>query len=262
MKFEKISRRKFVLSTLLITPMAALADAFWWENKWIRTRQIRVGNAKPTHRIVHFTDLHHKGDRAFLQRIVTEINALSPDLVCFTGDMIEEAKHLPEALELLREIKSPLYGVPGNHDYWAKVDFPAINECFKATGGVWLMNEQVTTADGKLCVSGASCSRWFKDPRPKFAAPRPGLKNLMLLHYPVFVENLSHQYDLILAGHSHGGQVRLPFYGSLLTPSATGRYELGLFQTPAGPLYVNPGLGWFAYPIRFNCRPEITVFEV
>ena len=70
------------------------------------------------------------------------------------------------------------------------------------------------------------------------------------------------KFDLILAGHSHGGQVRVPFYGPLLLPFGVGRYDMGLFHTASGPLYVNPGLGWFPVPIRFNCRPEITVFEV
>jgi len=68
--------------------------------------------------------------------------------------------------------------------------------------------------------------------------------------------------DLILAGHSHGGQVRLPFYGPLILPFGVGAYDLGLFQTSAGPLYVNAGIGYFYANVRFNCRPEITVFEM
>lgn len=68
--------------------------------------------------------------------------------------------------------------------------------------------------------------------------------------------------DLVLAGHSHGGQVRLPFYGPVFLPFGVEQYDLGLFHTPSGPLYVNPGIGWFPVPIRFNCRPEITLFEV
>ena len=66
----------------------------------------------------------------------------------------------------------------------------------------------------------------------------------------------------MLAGHSHGGQVRIPFYGSVIVPFLVDEYDLGLFQTKAGPLYVNAGIGWFSCPIRFNCRPEITVVEI
>ena len=67
------------------------------------------------------------------------------------------------------------------------------------------------------------------------------------------------RFDLILAGHSHGGQVRLPFYGALVLPWGVGRYDLGLFDTPGGPLYVNAGIGTYYFPYRFNCRPEVAV---
>ncbi|HWH70958.1 MAG TPA: hypothetical protein VNT26_16335, partial [Candidatus Sulfotelmatobacter sp.] len=91
----------------------------------------------------------------------------------------------------------------------------------------------------------------------------PNTRNILLMHYPAWVQRLgTEKYELILAGHSHGGQVRLPFYGAIYVPFLTEQYDMGLFQTARGPLYVNPGLGWFPVPIRFNCRPEITVLEV
>ena len=70
------------------------------------------------------------------------------------------------------------------------------------------------------------------------------------------------KFDAILAGHSHGGQVRIPFYGAMIVPYNTGKYELGLFNTKSGPLYVSSGVGWFYLNMRFNCRPEIVVFEI
>jgi hypothetical protein len=82
------------------------------------------------------------------------------------------------------------------------------------------------------------------------------------LHYPLMAERVTNKFDLMLAGHSHGGQVRIPFFGALMVPYWVGRYEIGMFQLPAGPLYMNPGIGWLSTPIRFNCRPEITVFEI
>jgi predicted MPP superfamily phosphohydrolase len=83
------------------------------------------------------------------------------------------------------------------------------------------------------------------------------------MHYPAWVERLGGQtFSLLLAGHSHGGQVRVPFYGPIFVPFGVGRYVMGSYQTGSGPLYVNPGIGWFPVPIRFNCRPEITVFEI
>ena len=258
MRASKVSRRRFLLGALLATPFLAVADAKWLEPDWVKTRRVRLGNGKPRHRFIHFTDVHHKGDRAYLLSVVDRINALSPEFVCFTGDVVEEKKHLPEALEILNGIKSPLYGVPGNHDYWSKVVFADIAKCFAVTGGGWLLDQEAVTQDGAFSVLGATCLTFKHAP----LQPNPTTRNIFLMHYPAWVENLgARKFDLVLAGHSHGGQVRLPFYGPLYVPFGVGRYDMGLFQTAAGPLYVNPGIGWFPWPIRFNCRPEITVFE-
>jgi len=82
---------------------------------------------------------------------------------------------------------------------------------------------------------------------------------LFLMHYPARVEHLRGQtFDLVLAGHSHDRQ----FYGPIMVPFGVGPYDLGMFKTEVGRLYVNAGIGWYPVPIRFNCRPEITAFEI
>ncbi|MGP8201269.1 MAG: metallophosphoesterase [Limisphaerales bacterium] len=258
MTFGKLNRRHFLLLSILAAPALACADANWLEPQWVRTRSIKLAKTKPTHRIVHFTDIHHKGDRPYLESVVRKINRLSPDAVCFTGDLIEESRFIPVTLEILQQIKSPLYGVPGNHDYWSHASFEAIGKAFAATGGAWLMDSQVTTADGKVHITGVTCLRG----KPAPLTPKPKGRNIMLLHYSLMAERVKNSFDLLLAGHSHGGQVRLPFYGAFILPYWVGKYDLGMFRVPAGPLYVNPGIGWLATPIRFNCRPEITVFEI
>jgi predicted MPP superfamily phosphohydrolase len=254
----KLSRRRFLVLAAMASPALVCADAEWIEPHWVKVRSIKLTQEKPTHRIIHITDIHHKGDRAYLESVVRKINALSPDAVCFTGDLIEEKKFVPEALRILEAIKSPLYGVPGNHDYLSQAVFGEFTKAFARTGGAWLMDEQAMTEDGKIQIAGATCLHGA----PSALAPRPGVKNLLLLHYPLLAERVKHKFDLMLAGHSHGGQVRLPFYGAVVLPYWVGRYEVGMFRLAAGPLYVNPGLGWLATPIRFNCRPEITVFEL
>ena len=259
MRCSRFTRRGFLLGALLALPGLAVADAKWLEPDWVKTRRIRLGAAKPRHRFVHFTDVHHKGDRAYLLSVIQKINALSPEFVCFTGDLIEEKKHLAEALEIFGGIKSPLYGVPGNHDYWSKAVFAEIGKCFAATGGGWLLDQEVVTQDRTFCIIGATCLTFKHTPRQ----PSPATRNIFLMHYPAWVEHLENlKFDLILAGHSHGGQVRLPFYGPVYVPFGVGQYDMGQYQTAAGPLYVNPGIGWFPWPLRFNCRPEITVFEM
>src|SRR5260221_13069213 len=116
MSRKLFTRRRFLVASFLTTPLLAVAaDTKFLEPEWVKVRRIRLGMSKASHRIVQFTDIHHKGDRPYLVSVVKQINALSPDFVCFTGDLIEEGKYLPEALEILGEIKSPMYGVPVNH---------------------------------------------------------------------------------------------------------------------------------------------------
>ncbi len=260
MKVPRLSRRQFLAAALLATPGVVFADAKYLEPTWLTTRQVRVGNGKPAHRFVHFSDLHHKGDRGYLKSVVEKINSLAPDFVCFTGDVIEVDRYLPEALEFLAGIKSPMFGVPGNHDFWSNVSFEPIRQCFNATGGAWLMDEQREIAGGKINLIGITCSH----DRRALLPLNPAKKNIVLMHYPAWVKKLGGQkFDLLLAGHSHGGQVRIPFYGPLIVPYGVDEFDMGLFQTTAGPLYVNAGIGYiYAYNFRFNCRPEITVIEI
>lgn len=251
-----LSRRRFLRRALLATPLLAVADAAAVEPHWLKIETLSLANGPVRHRFVHFTDVHHKGDADYLRRVVVEINRLAPDFVCFTGDLIEEAKFVAPALEILREIRAPLYGIPGNHDHWSGADFRPVSAMFAATGGAWLPNRQLTIRNGAINLIGL-------DRLPAQFATDPEQLNLLMVHYPEWADRLNGlRCDLILAGHSHGGQVRLPFLGALITPTQTGGYEMGRFETPGGPLYVNPGIGTFHLDVRFNCRPELTVFEI
>lgn len=252
-----MTRRWFLRGLLYGTPALVLADSLWIEPHWVAMRRLNLAAGPPRHRFVFFTDLHHKGDRRFLDAVVRRINTVSPEFVCFGGDLVEDNTHLADALEGLKRIQAPLYGVPGNHDYWSHADFDVIGEAFAVTGGHWLINEVVETEGGEVQIAGATCMK-----PPQFTL-REGARRVALIHYPLWIEKLGdYKFDLVLAGHSHGGQVRLPFIGPLITPFGVGKYDLGLFQTPPGPLYVGSGIGWFYLNVRFNCRPEITVIEI
>jgi predicted MPP superfamily phosphohydrolase len=254
------TRRRFLGLGLAASAAATALDARFVEPTNLKVRHVRIGPGASAHRFIHFTDTHHKGDRAYLQIVVKKINSLAPDFVCFTGDLVEEKKFLGEALDMLSGIKAPLFGVPGNHDYWSKMSFAPVFKCFAATGGAWLMDESRLIAGGRVNLIGSICKH-ANGPLP---ASQPGAKNILLMHYPAWVKKLGgRQFDLVLAGHSHGGQVRIPFCGPIFLPYSVDEYDMGLFQTPAGPLYVNPGIGYiYEYNVRFNCPPEITVIEI
>lgn len=250
------SRRRFLRRALWAAPFALAVDAAVVEPHRLRVQTVSLAQGTVRHRFVHFTDVHHKGDEKYLRHVVTEINRLAPDFVCFTGDLIEQAEFVAPALEILRGLRAPLYGIPGNHDHWSRADFRPLRERFAATGGAWLQDRQLTIRDGAINLIGL-------DRLPARFTTDSARFNLLLIHYPEWADQLNDRHcDLVLAGHSHGGQVRLPGIGALITPSLTGGYELGMYSTPAGPLYVNPGIGTFHFNVRFNCRPELTLFEI
>lgn len=254
----KISRRNFVRLAIYGTPFALFAEAKFIEPTRLKVSQLRLENPSAGLRFVHFTDLHHKGDRDYLLAVVDRINSLSPDFVCFTGDLVEEEIHLEEALEILGRVRTPLFGVPGNHDYWSGIPFEPVRRVFETTGGAWLLDES-REFKGKVNIVGLSCKQ-ENQPLPPL---NPTLKNILLMHYPAWADKLGgKKFDLLLAGHSHGGQVRLPFFGPLVVPFGVDGYDLGHFQTAGGPLYVGSGIGCFYLNLRFNCRPEITVVEI
>ncbi len=261
MKKVVSSRRWFLKSMILALPLVAVgAEGRLVEPTWLRVRQASIPDTKLGVRFVQISDLHHKGDLAYLRHIVALVNQLQPAFCCLTGDLVEEACFLPETLEALAGIRAPVFGVPGNHDYWSGVDFSMIRRSLRAGGGDWLLDEQCRVADGKIIITGSAGLNPSSIP-----APNPGNTfNLLLMHYPAWVKHIGNRpYGLILAGHSHGGQVRLPLVGAPFLPDNVDGYELGFYETPAGLLYVNPGIGYIGiYHFRFNCRPEITLFEV
>lgn len=253
---KKITRRTFLRTTVYSLAAAGTANAYFVEPEWLVVRKL-ILNKKPTIRIAHISDVHYNGDASYFSEVIDRINDISPDFTCFTGDLIDQRSFLRPALDILKRIQSPLYGVPGNHDYTSGASFSEIGTCFQTTGGAWLQNQEKIIIPNKLSIVGAATLN--ADPiRPPETPHR-----ILLCHYPAIVDKLEgRSFDLILAGHSHGGQVRMPFVGAMVLPYGVGPYVKGLYQTSSGPLYVNVGIGVIGFPVRFLCRPEITVIEI
>lgn len=254
---SKITRRKFLGLTALALPAALGANAGFIESTTLRVTKLKLPGGPGDCRFVHFTDFHYKGDASYAAEMVRTINELAPEFVCFTGDLVEDARFAPEALGFIRQIRAPVFGSPGNHDYWSQVPFPEFERAFEATGGSWLVDRSLVLPEHDLELVGMGA----RGPLALTAACAG--RRLLLMHYPGPARTLQeHRFDLILAGHSHGGQVRLPFLGALIVPHGVGPYDLGYYDTPAGPLYVNAGIGTYRIPVRWNCPPEITVINI
>jgi predicted MPP superfamily phosphohydrolase len=251
-----MTRRKFLRLGALAVPAALGIDARFVEPTALRVRQLQL-NPSGNCRFVHFTDFHHKGNVRYAAEVVRTINGLAPEFVCFTGDIVEQRRFADEALGFIRQIKAPVYGCPGNHEYSSGISFRDCEATFAGTGGAWLMDRNLVLPQRDLEIVGMGIIG-LKDVPPLQASRR-----LLLMHYPRVADQLGDRhFDLILAGHSHGGQVRLPFWGALIVPRGVGRYDLGYYKTAGGPLYVNAGIGTYRLPFRFNCRPEITLITI
>ena len=245
-----------VVGLTIILMAVFLLEAVLIEPRWIQVTHVSLSD-EPTHTLVHISDIHYKGSSAYLRRAVERINKLNPDFVCLTGDIIETEDMLVEAVDLLCEINAPLYVVPGNHEYWARADLTPAKELISDQGGALLESEEVMHFDNNVQILGDSRIPW-----DYAAALAPGRKHIFLTHYPDKANQLTNaSFDAILAGHSHGGQVRVPFYGALVRMAGAREFQQGLYETDTGPLYVNRGLGTFFLDIRFLCRPEITVIS-
>ncbi|MFC1524825.1 metallophosphoesterase [Planctomycetota bacterium] len=217
-------------------------------------------------RIVQISDLHcDKKTRNELE-LTQLINSLNPDIIVFTGDALNTPEALPTFKKTLKSLKASIgkYAVRGNFDiwYWSKLDL------FSDTGFRELTQDSISLVkDGEeFCITGLSCaeSSGYTDilksvSRDKFS--------VFLYHYPDLLEDVEGlNVDLYLCGHTHGGQVALPFYGALITLSKHGKkYESGKYHVGNTILYVNRGIGMEGGSVprvRFWARPEITVFDI
>ena len=218
---ESMTRRKFLRLGALAVPAALGIDARFVEPTALRVRQLPL-NPNGNCRFVHFTDFHHKGNVRYAAEVVRTINALAPEFVCFTGDIVERRHFAEEALGFIRQIKAPVYGCPGNHEYSSGISFRDCEATFAATGGSWLMDRNLVLPNYDLEIVGMGIVGLKNVP------PLPAHRRLLLMHYPRVADHLGdRRFDLIQAGHSHGGQVRLPFWGALIVPRGVGRYDLG-----------------------------------
>ena len=251
-----MTRRRFLYLSVLGVPTALGIDARLVEPTALRVRELAL-NPNGKCRFVQFTDFHYKGDTDYASRVIAKINALQPAFVCFTGDIVEDKSFADEALGFIRQIKAPVYGCLGNWEYSSGISFRDCEKAFAATGGAWLMDRNLVLPEHDLEITGMGIVG-LRDVPPLQAGRR-----LLLMHYPRVADHLGdRRFDLILAGHSHGGQVRLPFWGALVLPQGVGKYELGYYKTRGGPLYVNAGVGTYKIPVRLNCPPEIALITL
>jgi uncharacterized protein len=228
--------------------------------------------------IAQISDFHYAAytEPFFVKRIVERVNRLKPDVVALTGDFIslsvwskERTVHFAgECAEQLSRLESPVrYAVLGNHDCGSKLYARAVTSSLEEHGIPVLDNRSVPLErDGaRLWFAGigdALCGNVKLD--QAIPALRSSQEPLILLgHEPdVAPKVIPYNVDLMLCGHTHGGQVRFPFVPPMFLPELGQHYVEGLYHLGPTQLYVNRGIGTVNLPFRFNCPPEITLITL
>lgn len=227
-------------------------------------------------RIGQLSDIHlvEWTEPWFLKRAVARLNDLKPDMVVLTGDFVSRGprdvevarRAMPVGAEALGALQAPLrYAILGNHDTF--VDSDLVVDSLKARGIPTLVDTHVSidVRGDRLWLCGVNDPGTRTPNLTAAVPPHPKAPVILLAHEPDYADGVrAHKrgplIDLMLSGHTHGGQVRLPLIGPLVLPPMGQRYVQGRFSFPGMKLqlYVNRGLGTTGLPFRLDCPPEIT----
>lgn len=267
------SRRGFLGSAGLAAGALVAAKSWYWEPRDVRVEELVLPLAKlpPGRelRIVQLSDLHLDRLTGYFERVAALANDLQPDLLLLTGDYLEQARNLKGVRKFLELLKARHggYAVQGNWEYWARLEGENLRRQFARAEVGLLINERVDLdiQDTPLSILGLDYPSTADNLTALQQHIDPRRVNLLLSHVPAFNhEALGSAVDLILCGHTHGGQVRLPLLPPVYLPRYSGRFISGLFRVgpAATPLYVTRGIGTSVLPVRFLCPPEITLLRL
>lgn len=246
---------------------ALLLEPFWLQMERVR---IPLGHL-PSHltglRMAFLSDLHRGAnvDESLIARAVNMVLETSPDLVLLGGDYVTgSADYADSCARELARLRASLgiYACLGNHDYWT--DAERVAETLQRAGVRVLRNQGLVVMDG-LWVAAVD-DVWEGQPSLESALRRmpTGATAVLLAHEPDFADRVAAdgRVALMLSGHTHGGQVRIPFLGPPILPYLGQGYAAGLYRLGQMTLYVTRGVGLIAPPVRFNCRPEVTLLTL
>ncbi len=276
-----ISRRTFLVRLLATAGVLAcgaaggsgyarLVEPHWPQVTRLTVSLPALPRAMDRLTIAHLSDLHHGpyvpiGD---VRRAVALTNSLRPDLVALTGDFISDdsiyASPCADALAGL-QARYGSFACLGNHDHWHGAR--AVVAGLHSTGVRLLLN-QAAPVGGEgtgLWIAGVDDIWEGLDDLERAMADVPdAAPTVLLAHEPDFADAASASQSIVLqlSGHSHGGQVRLPFYGALIVPPYARRYPMGYYRVRQMALYTSRGIGLVAPPVRLNCRPEIALITL
>ncbi|MES0360744.1 MAG: metallophosphoesterase [Anaerolineales bacterium] len=223
------------------------------------------------YRIVQISDFHLGSwlDEQDLGQIIDIVNQLKPDLIAITGDFVNSnpGRYSPVLLQTLSKLfaKDAIVAVLGNHDHYSEPDI--IRDVLRESNIIELNNRvyPIQRSSSYLYFAGVDDHLTKKDDLQNVLNQIPDESTAILLaHEPDYadISSMSGTFDIQLSGHSHGGQICLPYFGSLYLPRYGRKYSSGIYRINGMVLYTNRGLGTSWLPFRYNCPPEIAIFTL
>lgn len=283
---KKISRRSFLKRTFgSLLSLFGLGAGGYYYSREIEPKLLDVNHHKIINpsipssfnrfKIVQFSDTHlgFQYNAQQLKKLVKKINSLNPDIIFFTGDLMDTPNQYNEAniiIPLLKELEAPFgkFAIYGNHDHGG-YGTDIYKSIIEESGFNLLLNshQQIELIDGSsFYVIGIDDAMLGKpDIRTAIKGVPDDSYKILLSHAPDLADEAQNfNIQLQLSGHSHGGQVKIPFAGALVIPPYAEKYKEGFYKIGSTPLtlYVNRGLGTTRLPFRFLCKPEITVYSL
>ena len=279
---SRISRRGFLIAAgASAAGLALYAGEIGRHEIDVIERPISVRNLPDSfhgYRIVQISDIHFDEftEPYFLREVIRRVNALNPDVVLLTGDFVTvgaftfvSGTHAAyRCAELLTTLTCPLrFAVLGNHD--VGVGAHTVIDALQSNGIPVLVNRHlpIERNGARIWLSGVQDPGTSR-PDLDLAIPnQPDAPVILMAHEPDYALTIQQHprakfVDLILSGHSHGGQIRLPFLGPVVLPPLGRIYPEGHYHLDNMQLYVNRGIGTVGLPFRLNCPPEITVLTL
>ncbi|WP_437635681.1 metallophosphoesterase [Sorangium sp. So ce854] len=251
------------LAVVLATGAALAGHAFWVEPYRVEVSHHRVpmALARPL-RVAHLSDLHTVGFGRRERRVAELLAREAPDVIVVTGDSIADDGSYAGVTETLRELHAPLgvWSVEGNWEHWRpSADARA---AYAAAGVNDLTNASARLREDVWLVGLDDTLAGHPDAARAFDGVPRGAQVIVLLHSPVGVYQVRGRAGLVLAGHTHGGQIRWPWGTPLWLPPGSGTFVEGAYDVDGTTMYVSRGIGNSLVEARLFCRPEIAIFEL
>ena len=285
---ELTSRRRFLVHSGRLAVASAAGVAAWsvlFEPRWfgVTHRTFALRGLPPELdglRVVQLTDIHLGPNLSveYVREVIAATNALKADLILLTGDYVHRSpSYIEPVVRELSELRAKIgvIGTLGNHDWWE--DGPATQRAFARAGLPLIDNSRlfltpdrrlVPYADRGLCIAGIGDYNEDVVEFDRALGNVPAdIPRLLLSHNPDAAEDTRFvgkdlRVDLMLCGHTHGGQVWIPGLGTPIVPSRFGqKYASGLVQGPACPVFISRGIGMTILPMRFCVPPEVVAIE-